>query len=89
MCLRWHIVFDEVACLRFFQFPCLLFSKADLDGVDTVSFDCFDLGDLAAIELYDCAGHMHTPTVPKVCHSHFVAQNARALTLSTYGLRQL
>lgn len=55
-------------------------SDSDLNGIDSVLLDSFNLGDLASVYLYDRARDHSSPFIPVVSHAHLVADNTSTLT---------
>ena len=83
--LRGQVVLQKVTDLRFFNPLDLLFATAYLNWIYAIFFECFDLGDLTAVQLNYSAGGQFSPLVPKVGHADFVADNSRALWISARG----
>ena len=55
-------------------------SDANLNGIDSILLDSFNLGDLASVYLYDRARDHSSPFIPVVSHTHLVADKASTLT---------
>ena len=80
--LGWQVVLEEVTNLSLGDLARVLLANADLNGVDTVLGQSFDLSHLATVELDDGAGDHSAPLVPEVGHANLVAKHTRALAFT-------
>lgn len=73
------IVLQEMADLGFLHLVWQYFANADLNGVNAIFLLCFDLCDLASVDLNDGAWLDLAPLVPEVGAADLVANNAGSL----------
>ena len=67
--LRRQVVLKEVSDLGLGDLGGVFLANTDLNGVDAILSQSFDLRHLAAVQLDDCAGDHSAPFVPEVCHA--------------------
>ena len=67
---------QKVANLRLLHLPDLFFATTDLDRIGSVFLLSFNLRDLTAVKLDDCAGLQLSPFVPKMSAANFVTQSS-------------
>lgn len=85
----WQIMLQKVANLRLFHLSDLLFTTTDLNRVSPVFLLSFNLCDLTAIKLDDCARLQLSPFVPKMRAANFVTQSSNPHRVSSCCLSGL
>jgi hypothetical protein len=78
--LGGEVVFHEVTDLRFLDLVRVSASDTDLNSVNSILFQSFNLSDLASIYLNDRARDSHSPFIPVMSHAHLVANQTSSLT---------
>ena len=77
-----EVEFEKMTSLRLPQILHSFLANTNLNGIDAVLLESFDLSDLASINLNDGAWDDLSPFVPKVCHSHFIPKETHSLAIS-------
>ena len=78
-----------MADLGFGYFVRYLRTNADLNGVNTIFFESFDLSDLAAVHLDDSAPDHGSPLIPEMGTADLEANNTCTLAIPTRWLCRL
>ena len=73
------MIFQKDSNLSSWDVSEIVLSVADKNRAVSVLFHCFDIDDLAPVNMQDCHRVQLTPFVPVVGHSHLVSQSPGSL----------